>query len=348
VKGFNLSEWAVTHRPLTLFFIILVSLAGAWSYLHLGRAEDPDFTVKHMILSAAWPGATADEVQRLVADPIEKKLQEVPYFDKVKTYSRPGSVVMQLSLVDATPPSEVKECWYQARKRVGDIKANLPAGVLGPFFNDEFGDVDSVLYVLTGQSVTMRELKDEAEILRQALLRVPSVTKVRFYGEQTECIFIELNHAKLATLGLTAQTVFNSIAKQNEVTPAGELETATDTVYLRVDGALKGTGPWPKCRSRAAARCFAWEISPPSTGGPRTRRPSWPATKANPVSPWAWSWPRAAISWSWGTTWTRPWRASRLTCRWGSRSTAWPINRRSWPTPCSNSSGPSWKPWSSC
>ena len=256
MKGFNLSEWAVTHRPLTLFFIILVSLAGAWSYLHLGRAEDPDFTVKHMILSAAWPGATADEVQRLVADPIEKKLQEVPYFDKVKTYSRPGSVVMQLSLVDATPPSEVKECWYQARKRVGDIKANLPAGVLGPFFNDEFGDVDSVLYVLTGQSVTMRELKDEAEILRQALLRVPSVTKVRFYGEQTECIFIELNHAKLATLGLTAQTVFNSIAKQNEVTPAGELETATDTVYLRVDGALKGTAALAEVPVQSSGKVF--------------------------------------------------------------------------------------------
>ncbi len=166
-----------------------------WSYLHLGRAEDPDFTVKHMILNAAWPGATADEVQRLVADPIEKKLQEVPYFDKVKTYSRPGSVVMQLSLVDSAPPSEVKECWYQARKRVGDIKASLPSGVVGPFFNDEFGDVDSVLYVLHGQDFTMRELKDEAEIIRQALLRVPSVTKVRFYGEQTECIFIELNHA---------------------------------------------------------------------------------------------------------------------------------------------------------
>jgi len=238
--GLNLSEWAVTHRPLTLFLIILVSLSGAWSYIHLGRAEDPDFTVKHMILSAAWPGATADEMQRLVADPIEKKLQEVPYFDKVKTYSRPGSVVMQLSLVDSTPPSLVNECWYQARKRVGDIKAKLPSGVLGPFFNDEFGDVDSVLYALTGQGSTMRELKDEAEIIRQELLRVPSVTKVRFYGEQTECIFIELNHAKLATLGVTPQEIFNSIAKQNEVTPAGELETTTDTMYLRVEGALKG------------------------------------------------------------------------------------------------------------
>jgi multidrug efflux pump subunit AcrB len=240
VKGINLSEWAVTHRPLTLFLILLVSLSGVWSYLHLGRAEDPDFTVKQMIVGAAWPGATADEMQRLVADPIEKKLQEVPYFDKVHTYSRPGSVVMKLEILESTPASEVRECWYQVRKRVGDIKSNLPAGVLGPFFNDEFGDVDSVLYVLTGPEFTMRQLKDAAESIRQALLRVPSVTKVRFYGEQTECIFVEISNAKLATLGIAPQTVFDSIAKQNEVTPAGALETATDSVYIRVDGALKG------------------------------------------------------------------------------------------------------------
>lgn len=139
------------------------------------------------------------------------------------------------------PPAEVKESWYQTRKRVNDIKINLPPGVLGPFFNDEFGDVDSLLYVLTGQDFTLRELKDEAEIIRQASLRVPSVAKVRFYGEQAECIYVELNHAKLATLGVTAQTIFTSIAKQNAVIPAGDLETAADTIYLRVDGALKGT-----------------------------------------------------------------------------------------------------------
>jgi multidrug efflux pump len=240
VKGINLSEWAVTHRPLTLFLILLVSLSGVWSYLHLGRAEDPDFTVKQMVIGAAWPGATADEMQRLVADPIEKKLQEVPYFDKVQTYSRPGSVVMKLDILESTPAAEVQECWYQVRKRVGDIKSNLPSGVLGPFFDDEFGDVDSVLYVLTGPDFTMRQLKDAAESIRQALLRVPSVTKVRFYGEQTECIFVEISNAKLATLGIAPQAVFDSIAKQNEVTPAGALETASDSVYIRVDGALKG------------------------------------------------------------------------------------------------------------
>lgn len=240
MKGLNLSEWAVTHRPLTLFLILLVSLVGAWSYTHLGRAEDPEFTVKIMIVGAEWPGATADEVQRLVADPIEKKLQEVPFFHKVKTYSRPGSVVMELHLLDSTPPSEVQESWYQARKRVGDIRHNLPQGVIGPFFNDEFGDVDSFLYLLTGEDFTMRELKDHAEAIRQDMLRVPNVAKVRFYGEQAECIYVEMSHAKLATLGISPRIVMNSIAEQNAVAASGDLETPAETVYLRVSGALDG------------------------------------------------------------------------------------------------------------
>lgn len=240
MKGINLSEWAVTHRPLTLFLLLIVSLAGAWSYMHLGRAEDPEFTVKVMIINAGWPGATADEMQRLVADPIEKKLQEVPYFDKVKTYSRPGNVIMELHLLDSTPQSEVGECWYQARKRVLDIRQNLPQDVIGPFFNDEFGDVDSFLYLLTGEDFSMREIKDHAETIRQTLLRVPNVTKVRFYGEQTECIYVEVSNAKLATLGITPQEVFSSIAKQNAVAAAGNLETPSEKIHLRVDGALKG------------------------------------------------------------------------------------------------------------
>ncbi|MBF0481433.1 MAG: efflux RND transporter permease subunit [Desulfovibrionaceae bacterium] len=240
MKGLNLSEWAVSHRPLTLFLILLVSLCGAWSYAHLGRAEDPEFTVKVMIVGAAWPGATADEVQRLVADPIEKALQEVAYFDKVKTYSRPGGAVMEFHLLDSTPPSEVQQCWYQVRKRVGDIGRNLPQGVIGPIFNDEFGDVDSFLYLLTGEDYSMRELKDRAEAIRQELLRAPGVTKVRFYGEQTECIYVELSRAKLATLGLDPHLVADSIAKQNAVTAAGDLETPSEQVHLRVDGALKG------------------------------------------------------------------------------------------------------------
>jgi multidrug efflux pump subunit AcrB len=240
MKGLNLSEWAVTHRPLTLFLILLISAAGVWSYGHLGRAEDPEFTIKTMVIMAQWPGATADEVQRLVADPIEKKLQEAPYFDKVQTYSRSGVAILKLDLLDGAPPSQVSECWYQVRKRVGDIRMNLPSGVIGPFFNDEFGDVDSVLFLLTGEDASMRQLKDQAEAIRQELLRAPGVTKVRFYGEQTECIFVEVNNAKLATLGVSPMAVLDSIAKQNAVTASGSLETPTDSIRMRVDGALAG------------------------------------------------------------------------------------------------------------
>jgi len=240
MNRFNLSEWAVTHRAMTLFLIVLVSVSGLWSYTRLGRAEDPEFTIKDMIVSANWAGATADEMRLFVADPIEKEILQAPHVEKVKTYSRPGSVVMQLTLYDSTPPSGVNECWYQVRKRVGDMKDSLPQGVAGPWFNDEFGDVDSVLYLLTGEGATPRDLKDQSEIIRQDLLRVPDVTKVRFYGEQAECIFVELNNGKLATLGVAAQDIFNAIAKQNEVTAAGSLETSADTIYLRVDGALKG------------------------------------------------------------------------------------------------------------
>lgn len=240
MQGFNLSRWAVTHQTLVLFLIIALAAGGVYSYSRLGRAEDPSFTIKVMVVSAFWPGATADEMQRQVADPIEKTLQEIPFFDKVTTYSKPGSTFMQVQLQDTTPPGEVADIWYQVRKRVGDIRSALPADLVGPFFNDEFGDVDSALYMLWGEGASMRDLKDAAEAMRQRLLRVPDVEKVRFYGEQEERIFVEFSHAKLATLGLDPQAIFNAIAAQNAVTPAGEIETASDRVFLRVEGAFDG------------------------------------------------------------------------------------------------------------
>ena len=136
MKRFNLSEWSITHRALVLFMIILLGAAGVYSYLNLGRAEDPNFTIKVMVIGVAWPGATADEVQTQVTDKIEKKLQELPYLDRVETYSQPGGAFLQVILADTTPPAKVKDLWYQVRKKVGDIKNELPAGVTGPNFND--------------------------------------------------------------------------------------------------------------------------------------------------------------------------------------------------------------------
>ncbi len=210
---FNLSEWAINHRALVLFMIILLGGAGAYSYLNLGRAEDPSFTIKTMIVAASWPGATASEMQTQVTDRIEKKLQELPYLDRVESYSQPGMAFIQVFLLDRTPPAKVKELWYQVRKKVGDIRGDLPAGVIGPSFNDEYGDVYSALYMLTADGMSLADLKTRAEDIRQQLLRVPNVNKVDIIGERPQKIFIELDHAKLATLGITPQQIFDSVAR---------------------------------------------------------------------------------------------------------------------------------------
>jgi multidrug efflux pump subunit AcrB len=159
MKRLNLSEWAITHRALVLFMIILLGAAGTYSYFNLGRAEDPTFTIKVMVVNVSWPGATATEMQAQVADKIEKKLQELPFLDRVESYSRPGVSFIRVNLSDRTPPAKVKELWYQVRKKVGDIRGNLPAGIVGPSFNDEYGDVYSALYMLSADGLTLAELK---------------------------------------------------------------------------------------------------------------------------------------------------------------------------------------------
>src|SRR6267154_3912602 len=237
---FNLSEWAITHRALVLFMILILGGAGAYSYFNLGRAEDPSFTIKTMVVNVTWSGATATEMQTQVADKIEKTLQELPYLDRVESYSQPGISFIQVYLIDRTPPAMVKELWYQVRKKVGDIKGDLPAGVVGPNFNDEYGDVYSAIYMLTADGLSLAALKTRAEDIRQRLLRVPNVNKVDIIGEQPEKIFIELNHAKLATLGITPQQIFDSVAKQNAVTAGGSVDTAADRINLRVTGAFSG------------------------------------------------------------------------------------------------------------
>ena len=240
MKRFNLSGWAVSHPTLILFLIIMLSAAGFLSYQRLGRAEDPFFTVKVVNVSVMWPGATAYEMQMQVADPIEKKMQELPYFDKVQTYSKPGFTAMQVTFKDSTPPKDVPHLFYLLRKKLADVQGDLPAGILGPVVNDEFSDVDSILYMMTGDGADYAQLKKAAEGLRQRLLRVDGVTKVDLYGIQDEKIFVEFSHAKLATLGITPQALFDSLAKQNNVVPAGTVETSAQRVPLRVTGALDG------------------------------------------------------------------------------------------------------------
>src|SRR5258705_784273 len=240
MKRLNLSEWAITHRPLVLFMILLLSAAGIFSYLNLGRAEDPNFTIKVMVVNVSWPGATATEMQTQVADKIEKKLQELPFLDRVGSYSQPGVSFIRVNLSDRTPPAKVKDLWYQVRKKVGDIKGSLPSGIIGPNFNDEYGDVYSALYMLSADGQTLADLKTRAEDIRQRLLRVPDVNKVDIIGERPQRIFIEFSHAKLATLGVTPQQIFDSVARQNAVVPGGSVDTSADRINVRVTGAFSG------------------------------------------------------------------------------------------------------------
>ncbi len=240
MKRFNLSAWAVSHPALVLFLIVALGVAGFFSYEKLGRAEDPFFTVKVVNVSAMWPGATAREIQEQVADPIEKKMQELPYFEKVQTYSKPGFTALQVTFRDSTPPKDVPYLFYLLRKKLVDVQGQLPSGLLGPVVNDEFSDVDSILYMMTSDGADYAQLKKAAEGLRQRLLKVSGVTKVDIYGTQDEKIYVEFSHAKLATLGITPQALFDSLAKQNNVVPAGTVETSAQRVPLRVTGALDG------------------------------------------------------------------------------------------------------------
>jgi multidrug efflux pump subunit AcrB len=240
MQRFNLSAWAISHRALILYMILLLGAAGAYSYLNLGRAEDPSFTIKVMVVNVAWPGATADEMQTQVADKIEKKLQELPHLDRVESYSQPGVSFIRVVLSDTTPPGQVEDLWYQVRKKVGDIRGELPSGIVGPNFNDEFGDVYSALYMLTADGLDYADLKARAEDIRQRLLRIPDVNKVDLIGAQPERIYIEFSHAKLATLGVAPQQIFDSVAEQNAVIPGGSIDTSADRINLRVTGAFAG------------------------------------------------------------------------------------------------------------
>jgi multidrug efflux pump len=240
MKRFNLSEWAVHHRPLILFLILALAVGGTLSFQRLGRAEDPSFTIKNVIVTAIWPGATPQEMQAQVADRIEKKLQELPYFDKVSTYTKAGFTAMNVQFRDYTPSREVPQLFYQLRKKLGDIRGDLPRDLIGPNVNDEYGDVDSILYMLTGDGASYAQFKVVAEGLRQHLLKTPGVIKVNLYGVQDERIFVEFSHAKLANLGLSPQALFDSLARQNAVTPAGTVESQAQRIPLRVSGAFDG------------------------------------------------------------------------------------------------------------
>ena len=234
--GFNLSALAVRERSITLFLIIAIVVAGGFAFLKLGRAEDPSFTVKVMTFYTVWPGATAQEMQDQVAEPLEKRMQELKWYDRAETFTRPGLAFTTLTLLDYTPPGEVPEQFYQARKKLGDERFKLPQGSIGPFINDEYSDVTFALYALKARGVPERLLVRQAEALRQRLLHVPGVKKINIVGEQPEKIFVEFTYARLATLGISPRDIFAALNNQNVVTPAGSIEAKGPSVVVRLDG----------------------------------------------------------------------------------------------------------------
>jgi len=237
MSRFNLSALAVRERAITLFLIVAIILSGTYAFLRLGRAEDPSFLIKTLAVTAVWPGATAQEMQDLVAEPLEKRVQELRWYDRVETFTRPGIAVMMVTLSDKTPAPAVAEEFYQARKKLGDEASKLPTGVLGPFVNDEYSDVIFAVYALEARGMPPRQLTREAETLRQRLLHVPGVKKVNIQGERPERIFVDFSYARLANLGVTPRDIFDALQRQNAVTPAGSIDTNGPQVFVRLDGA---------------------------------------------------------------------------------------------------------------
>src|SRR5687768_184166 len=233
---FNLSEWALRNRSLVLFAMVVLAIVGIFGYQRLGQSEDPPFTFKIMVVRTLWPGATAEEVARQVTDRVEKEVMETGRYEFVRSYSRPGESLVMLMSRDSMLSSELPQLWYDVRKKVGDIRHTLPQGVIGPFFNDEFGDTFGNIYALQGDGFDYATLKDYAERLELELLRVPDVGKIELVGLQDEKIWIELSNTKLATLGVPLEQVQQAIDQQNAVAPASLFETGSDRVQLRVSG----------------------------------------------------------------------------------------------------------------
>ncbi|MCD2514041.1 efflux RND transporter permease subunit [Comamonas endophytica] len=236
--GFNLSRWALEHIALTRYLLVSIVLLGFAAYFQLGQDEDPPFTFRAMVVRTYWPGATAQQVAEQVTDKLERTLQEVPYADKIRSYSKPGESQIIFQLKDSSKPGEVSQLWYTVRKKIGDMRYTLPQGVQGPFFNDDFGDVYGVIYALQGQGFSYAELKDVADDVRQQLLRVPDVAKVELFGVQDEKLYIELSQLRLAQLGLDMNQVLAQLDQQNALQSAGVVQAGDEQVQVRVAGAF--------------------------------------------------------------------------------------------------------------
>ena len=256
MNRFNLTAWALNHKQFVYFLVLVFFVAGIFSYQNLGRMEDPDFTIKQMVVSIAWPGATARQMEEQVTDKIEKRLQDLPGLDYLKSYSIPGYTVIYVNLKDQVPTRVIRDRWVEARNMVNDIRGSLPEGVLAPSFNDRFDEVYGVIYTLTGDDYSYEEMREKAEKIRRILLSVPSVRKIQLLGVQTEKIYIEIENKKLAQLGIDPAAIAAALQEQNAQASAGMLETASDNMHLRITGMFENLEDIRTTPIQAGGRTF--------------------------------------------------------------------------------------------
>jgi len=238
MSRFNLSDWAIRHRSVITYFMLFIVIAGIASYMRLGRSEDPDFTVKTMVVQVAWPGATLNDTLEQITDRIESKLDETPNLDYLKSYTTPGKATIFVNLKDSTLPAQVPGIWYQVRKKVYDIRNSLPQDIVGPAFNDEFGDTYGIVYGFTADGFAQRELRDHVDEIRKQLLQLPDISKIDVLGAQDERVYVEFSTARLAGLGIDRAALIAALQAQNAVAPAGVVETGKEEILVRVSGAF--------------------------------------------------------------------------------------------------------------
>ena len=236
MNDFNLTEWALKHRAVVLFLLLVVAIAGVLSFTKLGQLEDPNFSVPSMTATVIWPGATAQQMQDEVLNRMEKKFEQIEHFEKVVTFARQGFGGMTLTVKGGTSSADQREAWYQARKKLTDLRLEMPDGVVGPIVNDEYGDVYSLMYAVKGDGVSAADLSDAAEDIKRSMLKVPMVKKVDVVGKQAKRIYVEFSHERLASLGITPLAIAESLKSQNAMLPAGQIDTQGDRVMVRVSG----------------------------------------------------------------------------------------------------------------
>src|SRR5215831_192696 len=256
-RGFNISRWALEHPALTRYLMVVLMLLGLAAYFQLGQDEDPSFTFRAMVVQAYWPGASAKDVAEQVTDKIERTLQEVPYADVIRSYTKPGESLTFLQIRDNSPPKDVQDVWYQVRKKIGDMRQTLPQGVIGPFFNDDFGDVYGSIFALSADGFSDEELRARAEDIRSQLLRVPDVAKVQLFGVQSQKVFVEISQKRAAEMGIDLNQVVAQLNAQNAVVGSGVVDTSTQRVQVRVEGAFQSVD---------AIRALPIRVQNPQTG----------------------------------------------------------------------------------